>query len=298
MTIFKGKNLMDFMKVFPDDDACKAYLADLKWQDGFSCPKCGHTKGCLKKGYKYHCYGCGKVESSTAGTLFHRVKFGLQKAFYIVFEMSTSTQSLSSIQMGERYGIRQGTAWYFMQKIRKAMDSSRKHPLEGSVHVDEFVIGGYEENRPGRSYNTNKTKVIVGVEISDQRKVKRAYAKVIDDYSAKSFTPLFEQHISKKAKVITDKWRGYSPLKKDYNIKQIPSEKGRNFKELHIIIHKIKSWLRTIHAPVSKEHMERYLYEYVYRLNRSQSKQTIFHNNIMRMLKAKPWYQDQIINGI
>lgn len=297
MGIFKGKNILDFLEVFPDDDACKAYLAELKWHDGFVCPKCGHEKGCLKKGYRYHCYGCGKVESSTAGTLFHKVKFGLRKAFCIVFEMSTSSQSLSSIQMGERYGIRQATAWYFMQKVRKAMDSSRNHPLEGTIHVDEFVVGGYEENKRGRSYNTNKTKVIIAIELSKEQKIKRAYAKVIDDYSAKSFTPLFEQHISKDAKVITDKWKGYSPLKREYNIEQIPSNKGRNFKKLHIIIHKIKSWLRTIHAPVSKQHMERYLYEYVYRLNRSRSKNTIFHNNIVRMLKAEPWLQKQIIKG-
>ena len=285
------------MKVFPDDQACRQYLADLKWQNGFTCPKCGHTKGCLKKDHKYHCYGCDKVESSTAGTLFHKVKFGLRKAFCIVFEMSTSSQSLSSIQMGERYGIRQGTAWYFMHKVRTAMKSSKKYPLEGLVNVDEFTIGGQEEDTPGRSYNTQKVKVIIAVELTEKRKVKRAYANVIEDYSAKSFTPLFEQHISQSAKVVTDKWRGYNPLKKDYEIEQVPSKKGRNFKELHIIIHKIKSWLRTIHAPVSKKHVKSYLDEYSYRLNRSQAKQTIFHNNIMRMVRAKPRFQSQIEYG-
>ena len=297
MDKFKGKNILDFMKVFPDDGSCREYLANLKWHDGFTCPKCGHTKGCLKKDHKYHCYGCGKVESSTAGTLFHKVKFGLRKAFCIVFEMSTTSKSLSSIQMGERYGIRQGTAWYFMHKVRSAMESSKKHPLKGLVHVDEFIIGGQEENAPGRSYNTRKTKVIIAVQLNEERKVKRAYAKVIDDYSAKSFTPLFEQHISEEAKVVTDKWRGYSPLKKKYNIEQVPSNKGKNFKELHIIIHKIKSWLRTVHAPISKQHVRRYLDEYSYRLNRSQSKQTIFHNNIKRMIQGKPRLHSQIING-
>ena len=81
--------------------------------------KCDHTKGCEKAGYRYHCYGCNHVESATANTLFHKVKFGLQKAFCVVFEMSTSTKSVSSIQMGKRFDIRQGTAWYFMQKVRK-----------------------------------------------------------------------------------------------------------------------------------------------------------------------------------
>lgn len=77
------------------------------------------TKGCQKSGYKYHCYGCHHVESATANTLFHKVKFGLQKAFYVVFEMSTSSKSVSSIQMEKRFDIRQGTAWFLCKKLEK-----------------------------------------------------------------------------------------------------------------------------------------------------------------------------------
>jgi hypothetical protein len=55
--------------------------------------------------------------------------------------MSTSSKSISSIQMGKRFSIRQGTAWYFMQKVRKAMKISQKYPLEKLIHVDEFTVG-------------------------------------------------------------------------------------------------------------------------------------------------------------
>ena len=44
MEVFKGQNILNFIKELPDDDACKAYLAKMKWQDGFTCAKCGHTK--------------------------------------------------------------------------------------------------------------------------------------------------------------------------------------------------------------------------------------------------------------
>lgn len=298
MDKFTGQNILDFMEVFPNDDECKRYLAELKWHDGFACCKCGHTKGCLKSGHRYHCYGCGHVESATANTLFHKVKFGLRKAFCIVFEMNSTTKSLSSIQMGLRYGIRQGSAWYFMHKVRKAMESSKKHPLEGLVHVDEFTIGGKEANTPGRSYNTNKTKAIVAVELTQGRKIKRVYAQTIEDYSAKSFTPLFEQHIGQRAHVVTDKWSGYSPLKKDYDLEQIPSEEGRNFKELHVVVHQIKSWLRTVPSHVSKAHVQRYLDEFCFRINRSQFKETIFHKAVERMVEQRPWYQTQIIRQL
>jgi len=89
--------------------------------------------------------------------------------------MVNSSKGISSVQVGKRYGIRQSATWFFMQKVRKAMESSKKHPLEGLVQVDEFVIGGIEEGKPDRSYKANKTKVVVAVEINEKQKVKKEF---------------------------------------------------------------------------------------------------------------------------
>ena len=266
--------------------------------DGFKCTKCGSVKGCEKSGFNYHCYTCNHVESATANTLFHKVKFGLQKAFLIVFEMTTSSKSLSSVQIGKRYGISQTTAWFFMQKVRVSMKSSQKYPLSEIVHVDEFVVGGKEDGKQGRSYDTKKTKAVIAVELTDKNKVKRVYVKAIDDFSAKSLTPIFEEHISTSAKIFTDKWRGYSPLKPKYNIEQKESKNGKNFKEMHIVIHQIKSWIRTVPTHVSKKHIQSYFDEFTFRINRSIFKETIFHKTIERMIIAMPIYQNQIIQKL
>ena len=291
---FSGQNILSFIKELPTDEACKAYLAKIKWQDGFTCSKCNHTKGCEKSGYNYHCYACHHVESATANTLFHKVKFGLQKAFCVVFEMSTSSKSVSSIQMGKRFSIRQRTAWYFMQKVRKAMAISQKYPLSELVHVDEFTVGGKEEGKQGRSYDTKVKKAVIAVELTDNNKVKRVYIKGIKDYSAKSLTPIFEEHISTSAKIVTDKWRGYEPLKEIYNIEQKYSNNGKNFKQLHIVIMQVKSWLRAIPTHISKWHIQAYFDEFCFRINRSQFQQSIFHKTIQRMVISKPIYQNQI----
>jgi len=55
------------------------------------------------------------------------------------------------------------------------------------------------------------------------------------DFSAKSLRKIFDKHISKKAKITTDQWKGYNPISKDYNITQIPSQTGANFKA-HIFV--------------------------------------------------------------
>ena len=86
--------------------------------------------------------------------LVRRLKFGLRKAFFICFEMTTTTKGLSASQVARRYEISRQTAHYFMQKVREAMKSSELHKMNDRVQVDEFTIGGKEEGKQGRSYDT------------------------------------------------------------------------------------------------------------------------------------------------
>ena len=43
-------SLFAFQRMFPDDDACAAWLIELRWPDGFVCPACGHDKGWALRG--------------------------------------------------------------------------------------------------------------------------------------------------------------------------------------------------------------------------------------------------------
>ncbi|CEN45555.1 conserved hypothetical protein [Capnocytophaga canis] len=105
---------------------------------------------------------------------------------------------------------------------------------------------------------------------------------------------IFNKYIDKSAQVTTDDWKGYRPIK-DFNIKQIPSNKGMNFPILHTIIHQVKSWLRTIYCRVSDFNMNRYLTEFSYQINRSESKNNIFNNLIKRMIDTEPVYHRNLI---
>jgi transposase-like protein len=167
--------------------------------------------------------------------------------------------------------------------------------MDGNVHVDEFVVGGKEESRPGRSYDSRKKKVVCAVQLTDDGKVRRFYALKIKDFSSGSLVGIFDKHINFDAKVTTDEWRGYGPIAKNYPINQIPSNNGLNFKALHTMLHQVKSWIRNTYSWVSEKHIERYLNEFSYRLNRSQSKATVFNNLIKRMVKADKIYQAQIV---
>lgn len=94
---FTGENIIEFTDRFKDDKSCLAYLSDLKWSEGFACKKCGHTKITIrKKNLARDCNRCQHVESPTAGTMFHRLRFGIRKAFGIIFEMSATSKGLSA----------------------------------------------------------------------------------------------------------------------------------------------------------------------------------------------------------
>lgn len=295
MNIFKGQNLLEFSDRFKTDEDCKEYLADIKWKDGFQCVKCGHKKAQIRKDFSRTCNICSHQESATSNTLFHKVKFGVRKAFFIVFEMSTSTKSLSASYAAVRFGVTEKTARLFMLKIREAMESSGNNPMTGIVHVDEFVLGGREKDKVGRSYNAKKKKAITAVELTGDGKVKRMYAMRIEDFSARSLQYIFVNHISREAKVITDKWRGYRPIAKAYDITQIESNGGMNFKALHTMIHQVKSWIRTTYSWVSDFNINRYFNEFCFRINRSQSKATIFNNLITKMVENGKVYHNEII---
>jgi ISXO2 transposase-like protein len=284
MDVFKGQDLLKFTEEFKTDNDCKEYLSKIKWDQGYKCLKCGHTASQIRKDYSRTCNKCSHIESTTAHTLFHKLKFGLRKAFFICFEMATSTKSLSANYMAVRYSITPRTARLFMHKVREAMKSSEENPMDGDVHVDEFVVGGKEEGKVGRSYDSNKKKAITAIQLTEDGKIKRMYAMVIDDFSAKSLSCIFEKHIDKNAQITTDLWRGYRPLTKTFNIAQIPSNNGLNFKALHTMIHQVKSWIRTTFSWVSDFNINRYFDEFCYRLNRSQAKESIFDNLINRMV--------------
>jgi hypothetical protein len=219
--------------------------------------------------------------------MFDKVKFSLLKAFHIVFKISTKKKGMSSLELSNEFELRQKTCWEFKWKIQQAMASSLQYALEGIVHVDECMIGGPEEQKRGRSIGSKKL-IVVALEILDSG-VGRAYAEVIENASSKELGNFLKKYVSKDARIISDEWRGYTPLKSEFKkLEQVASDDGKNFNDIHIHIMNIKGWLRGIHHHCSKERVQGYLNEYHYRYNRRQSMGVIFDSLIKKMVVNEP----------
>lgn len=284
---FIGVNSITFNKRFKEDVDCYEYLSLIKWENGFACRKCNYDKYYNgKKPFSRRCLRCKYDESPTTNTLFEKLKFPILLAFHIVFKISTKKKGMSSIELSNEFELRQKTCWSFKQKIQQAMKSSLQSPLTGLVHTDEFVIGGPEEGKKGRSKGAKKL-IALAIEIVEDG-VGRAYAEVIENSSAKELGSFLRKYVSQDAELISDKWKGYTPLINEFTkLKQVASNEGKNFKELHIHIMNIKGWLRGIHHHCSKDHMQDYLNEYHFRYNRRSNMETIFDVSIRKMVDFK-----------
>lgn len=284
---FQSLSIFEFQTRFADDHSCLCYLNELRWVDGFVCPKCGHTHYCGGvKEFDRQCTRCHRIFSPTNGTIFHRCKFSLLKAFYIVYYMSTNKKGISSCELSRKLSLRQKTCWAFKQKISHAMKSSGTHPLTGKVEVDETVVGAQEEGVVGRKNNSKKL-VVIAIEKTGKG-VSRMYGKVIKHSSAAELGSFMRDVIDKQADVKTDVWSGYKPLKSDFvNLTQVDSgKKGRNFPEMHRVIMGFKGWLRGMHGHAV--HLQAYIDEYCFRFNRSYMKEGIFDNLLRKLIKTKP----------
>lgn len=285
---FVGVNSIKFNQFFKTDDDCVKYIAGVKWEQGYNCKRCGNEKFFRgRKPYYRRCLKCKYDESPTAGTMFDKVKFSLLIAFHIVFKIVTKKKGMSTLELSREFELRQMTCWGFKWKIQQAMASSLTSPLQGTVHVDEFFVGGPEEQKRGRAKG-NKKLVVLAIEIIENG-VGRAYAEVIEHASSKELGLFLKKYVSKDANIVADEWTGYTPLKKEFSkLEQVESDHGKNFNDIHLHIMNIKGWLRGIHHHCSKEHIQGYLNEYHYRYNRRNHMGSMFDLLLKRMVINAP----------
>ena len=65
---------VEFENRFSTEQACRDYLINMKWPDGFHCRNCGHKEYWISAKYLYICTRCETPHSLTAGTVMHATK--------------------------------------------------------------------------------------------------------------------------------------------------------------------------------------------------------------------------------
>ena len=126
-------SLDEFNSIYPDEAACIQFLEELKWSDGFHCKKCGHHEFSKdEETLMRRCKRCNYKESVTTSTIFHRLRFPITKAFYILILTSTG-RDINISQLSKTISLRMKTCWEFHSKVKSLMQTRKrfKNPKEG-----------------------------------------------------------------------------------------------------------------------------------------------------------------------
>jgi hypothetical protein len=123
----------EFKKIYPDETTCCKFLEELKWKDGYTCKKCcNHEYRKDEFTLMRRCTKCNYKESITTGTIFHRLRFPIDKAFYILILTSTGRE-INISQLSNTIDLRMKTCWEFHNKVKDIMQTRKrfKNPKEG-----------------------------------------------------------------------------------------------------------------------------------------------------------------------
>lgn len=291
------KSIIAFMDTFNTDEKCLNYIAQLKWPDGWLCPRCGANRFCfIKTRGLIRCKYCGDDESFIANTVMRKTRKPLRYWFWAIYTLATQKTGLSAMELYRQLGFKSyETAWAWLHKIRMAMVNPDRTELSGEIEVDETYIGTGTKGK-GRKLGGEKAVVICAVEMKPSSRGRPASGRIrlrhLSSASAQDIHPFVIDHIEQGTTIYTDGWMGYRGLRR-YGYKHIiepvgsPEEASKKFPRVHRIFSNLKAWLIGTHRFVSLKHMQNYLNEYTFRFNRRRNPKLAF-NTLLKIAVSMP----------
>jgi transposase len=294
-------SLMEFMKEFPDDDACLNFLWKNRYsEDGIHahCPKCKTEREFKRYEHSqqrqaWTCQACGKHLAPTAGTIFHKSSTSLHLWFYAMYLMASTRCGISAKQLERELGVTYKTAYRIAQKIRHNLMAQDSEAFDGDtpIEMDETYVGGVRRGslrgRPGR--DSHKTAVLGMVQRGG-----KVFATTVENASRASIMPHVIERVLPASTVYTDDMATYRDVlnKAGYHHTRINhSEKIYVSGDVHTNTIEgfwslTKRGIGGVYHSVSKKHLQDYLSEYAWRYNRRNDSQSLFESLLLRATRS------------
>jgi transposase-like protein len=270
------KTLTDLMIAFRDPQTAIDHFTTIRWGDGIVCPYCEHDKAyTLSRANKYRCANCSRNFSVTVGTIFENTKLPLRIWFGAIWLITNHPKGIASTTLAKDLGITQKSAWFVLHRLRHAaLTRSFNKPLTGIVEADETYVGGKAINkhgrRSGKGGSNDKTPVMGVVERGGD-----VVAKVLPVASKANVHDFIRETVDPDAEMLVTDAHPYYRGSMGYARHVIVNHQQGEYKRGEAHTNSIESvWAllkRQIvgtHHWVSAKHLEKYVQEMTWRLNR------------------------------
>ncbi len=296
--ITEFKTLAEFLEHFKDEETCREHFTAIRFGNGEYCPHCGHTKiYTFGNGKRYRCAKCKQDFRIQTGTVFGESKLPLKKWFIAIYLLSTSNKGISSVQLAKQVGVTQKTGWFMDHRIRSAMKQN-KGQLFGTVECDETYVGGKEKNK----HKSKKVKTAVGRSVKTKTPVfgmrtreGEVRAQAVPNCKEQLIMNIIQNNVAKGTTVHTDEMLSYRNLPlvgfSHFTIRHGLREYARgecHTNSIESFWALFKRGYHGIYHWMSPKHMQRYVDESVFRVNRREEPMNgIFAELVTNMAKGQ-----------
>jgi len=292
---------------FASEEACAAYLQQLRWPRGFICPACGLTDEPkhTSRG-RLSCSACRHQCTVTAGTIFDKTRTPLRVWFAAAWYITSQKQGISALGLQRVLGLTSyETAWAMLHRFRRAMVRPGRDLLTGTVEVDEAYLAlrrktdkPEKKMRSSKAHNTDHlVPVAIAVEVLEPKGFGRIRLSRISGPTIEALAPFIHDNIEPVATVRTDGAAIYRTLARDglEHDPRVPLGSGQpahvTLPGVHRVTSLLKRWLLgTHHGAVDPRHVDYYLDEFVFRFNRrtSRSRGMLFYRLMQQAATSAP----------
>ena len=297
-----------FLDRFWSEEACAAYLEQLRWPSGFACSKCGSMAAPYRASrIRLMCKDCQHQSTVTAGTIFDKTRTPLRVWLAAAWYLTNQKQGVSALGLQRVLGLGSyQTAWTMLHRFRRAMVRSGRERLKGLVEIDEAYLSITDRENPisavGRKNHTRKIMIGLAVEILQPKGFGRIRLRRLSSDTKESVRKFIQDSVDPSAIVRTDGSGSYAKLHQiGYNHERnvmLGSDTPAHVSMagVHRVSVLLKRWmLGTHHGSVQPEHLDAYLDEFVFRFNRrsSTSRGMLFYRLLQQAVVTDPvTYQD------
>jgi transposase-like protein len=295
----KFNNFVDFGKRFPDEQSCREYLAQARWNGEPICSHCGYSEKVyrINDGKLYKCAKCRKQFTVRVGSIFEDSPLPLQKWFMAIYILTAHRKGISSCQLARDIEVTQKTAWHMLHKIRYAIKTkSFNKPLNGIVEIDETFVGGKSHGMGGGYTQPNKTAVFGMLERKGEVRAQPV-SRVCGDI----LKPIIRQNISPDATIMSDEFSGYRSLKNEFKNHEVVVHSKKEYVRGDVSTNNIEAFwslmkrgiFGTYHK-VDKKHLHQYTDEFMYRYNSRKIKDIERFHEFFNHCSGRLTYQELI----